>query len=467
MPSEFAYESAKDLKARILKREISPVEVVQASLDRLEATEDKCNAFVTVSAERALEAAKRAEKRIADGDDPGMLAGLPVSIKDILPVKGLPWTLGSRAMAENIAEFDTPVAGRLDAAGAALIGKTATDEFGCTVVGNSPLNGQTCNPWDLSKIPGGSSAGAAASVAAGVTPFAIGTDGGGSVRIPGSLTNLFALKPQHGRIPIYPPPLAPSLFHVGPMSRTVRDAALLLEAVAGYDARDAFSVSQPMPDMLAACEASPSGLRIAWSPTLGYASPDPDVLAIVEESVKALETLGCTVEQVDDVFAEDPFPTWAGEFYAGGATRMKDMIANQPEQIGDEVREAFIAASGQTVEDYCNQVFSRFALRERIRVFFERFDLLATPSLPVAPFDTGTFRPPEKPDAAIIGWTQYGYPFNITGNPAATVPAGFTDAGLPIGLQLVAPALNEADIFTAAAALEAERPWADRRPPLV
>lgn len=466
MPSEFTYQSATELKTRILKREISPVEVVEASLGRLEETEDKCNAFVTVSADRALEAAKRAEKRIADGEDAGMLAGLPVSIKDILPVKGLPWTLGSRAMADNIAAFDTPTVDRLEIAGAALIGKTATDEFGCTVVGNSPLNGQTRNPWDLSKIPGGSSAGAAASVAAGVTPFAIGTDGGGSVRIPGSLTNLFALKPQHGRIPIYPPPLAPSLFHVGPMARTVRDAALLFQAVGGYDARDAFSVSQPMPDMLAACEENPSGLRIAWSPTLGYASPSAEVLAITEEAVKALEGLGCTVEQVDDVFVEDPFPTWQGEFYAGGATRLKDIISNQPEQIGDEVREAFLAAGGQTVEDYCNQVFNRFALRELIRQFFEHYDLLATPSLPVAPFEAGTFQPPETPDATIIGWTQYGYPFNITGNPAATVPAGFTDTGLPVGLQLVAPVLQEADIFRAAAALEEARPWADRRPPL-
>lgn len=466
MPSDIIFTSATELKARILKRELSPVEVVDACIARLEEVEGKCNAFVAVTAERARDAARNAEAKLTAGEDPGMLAGLPVSIKDLLPVQGVPWTFGSRSMADNMAEFDAPIVERLDAAGAGIIGKTATDEFGSTVVGNSPLNGQTGNPWDLSRTPGGSSAGAAASVAAGVTPFAIGTDGGGSVRIPASLTGIFAIKPQHGRIAISPPPLAPTLFHIGPMSRTVRDAALLLQAVAGYDARDAFAVAEPLPDMLDACDRSPAGLRIAWSLTLGFASPTPEVVSIAQSAVKALETIGCQVELVDDVFSEDPYPTWSGEFYAGGATRLQDILSTRPEQIGDPVRNAFLGASKQRVEDYCGQVFRRYELRERMRQFFERFDLLATPALPVAAFENGAFVPSEMPDAAPIEWTQYGYPFNVTGNPAASIPAGFTESGLPVGLQLVAPFLKEADIFSAAAALEVERPWANRRPPL-
>ena len=207
------------------------------------------------------------------------LRALPVSVKDLVPVAGVPWTFGSRPFADNVVDFDAPSVERIRQAGGCIIGKSTTSEFGCKAVCDSPLSGITRNPWDLTKTSGGSSGGAGASVAAGLTPFALGTDGGGSVRIPSALCGLFGIKAQFGRVPIFPVSAAPTLAHVGSIARTVRDAALLLGVMAGHDRRDAFGVAEPTPDFLAACDASAEGLRIAWSPTFGYAQPEPEVAA--------------------------------------------------------------------------------------------------------------------------------------------------------------------------------------------
>lgn len=463
MTEDLLTKSALQLKALMTAREVSPVEVVEASLARLEAVEDDCNAFVTVTAERALEAARRAEVAYGSGDAPP-LAGLPVSIKDVVPVKDVKLAFGSHLFADNIAGLDAPVAERLDAAGACLIGKTTTDEFGCKATGKSPLTGQTANPWDLAKTPGGSSAGAGTSVAACVTPFSVGTDGGGSVRIPASCTNLFAIKAHFARVPVFPAVLAPTLFHIGPMSRTVRDAALLLSALAGHDARDPFSVAEPLPDFVAACDAPVADLRIAWSPTLGFAQPDREVVEICEAAVRTFEAHGCEVELVDEVFEEDPFALWQAEFYAGAGTKLKQAVATRAEVMDPAVCEVLREALAQSLDGYYAKVYERYELHERFRRFMEDYDLLATPTLPVPPFDVGHDVPPQMPDASIISWVQYPYPFNLTGNPAASVPAGFTADGLPVGLQLVARGLREVDIFRASAALETARPWDDRRP---
>ena len=464
MSQDLIYRNATELKALILAGEISPVEVVEASLARLEEVEPTLNAFATITPEIARKSAKTAESRILAGEDPGSLAGLPFSIKDLLPVKGLKLTFGSRAMADNVADVDAVVYQRLCAAGASLVGKTATDEFGHKVVGNPPLSGQVRNPWNLGKTPGGSSAGAAVSVATGVTPFAVGTDGGGSLRLPGSFTGIFAIKPQLGRVPVMPVPLAPPLFHAGPMARSVRDAALMLQAMAGYDARDPFSVAKTAPDFLAACDRPIEGLRIAWSPTLGFAKPDAEVVDITSAAARLFETLGCQIEQVDEIFEADPFETWKAEAYAGGGTRLKSALDEKPDQFDPAVRAALLSGLEQSVADQVGHTFHRYALRERLHRFFETFDLLMTPAVVVPPFDVGRDQPPQMPDASIISWAQFGYPFNLTGNPAATVPAGFTADGLPVGLQIVAPFLKEVDIFRAAASFEAAQPWADRRP---
>lgn len=464
--STFAYMTAIELKDRIARKVVSPVEVVQDALGRMEALEPTLNCFVEPTPDLAMNAARAAEQAVTAGEPLGLLHGLPISIKDLITVGGVRCTFGSKAMAENVAAMDAPSVERVKAQGGCIIGKSTTSEFGCKAVGDSPLTGVTPNAWNLAKTPGGSSCGAASSVAAGVTPFALGTDGGGSVRIPSSLTGLFGIKAQFARVPVYPPSATPTLAHVGPMARTVRDVALLLTAVAGHDRRDPFGVAEPVPDFVAACDQPVKGMRLAWSPTLGYAKPSAEVLKITEDAVKVFEDLGCTVELIENVMEGDPVDLWMAEFYAGVGTRLKDAIANTPDQLDPAVVDVLANALDQSLDEYYGKVFARYDFREKMRVFFEDYDLLLTPTLPVPAFDVGLNVPPELPDRNIVSWVYYTYPFNLTGQPAASIPAGWTEDGLPVGLQMISRINRETDIFRAAAAFEAARPWADRRPAL-
>jgi aspartyl-tRNA(Asn)/glutamyl-tRNA(Gln) amidotransferase subunit A len=467
MSDEFSFMTAIDLRDRILSKEISPVEVARASLARLEAVEPILNNFVTVTADEALDAARRAEAALMAGPEQiGLLHGLPVSVKDLITVAGVKCCFGSRSAADNIAQSDAPSVERIKAQGGCIVGKTTTSEFGCKPVGDCPLTGITRNPWNLAKTPGGSSCGAAASIAAGVTPFGLGTDGGGSIRIPAFFTGLFGIKAHFGRVPVYPTSATPTLAHVGPVARTVRDAALLLTAIAGFDRRDPFAVAEDVPDFLAACDRPVTGLRIAWSPGLGYAKPDAEVVALCEAAAKTFERLGCEVELVEKVMEANPSDLWMAEFYAGVGTRLKPVLDKQPELLDPAVVEVLSGALDQPLEDYYGKVFARYAFREHMRVFFDRYELLISPTLPVPAFDVGLNMPPGFPDANIISWVSYTYPFNLTGYPAASVPVGFTRDGLPIGLQIAAGAMRETDIFAASSALEAERPWADKVPEL-
>lgn len=458
--------SGVDALALIRKREISPVEIVKDSLARMERLEPTLNCMATTTPELAMTAAREAERKIMSGEPLGLLHGLPISVKDVIAVGGVPYALGSRTMAGNIAATDAVAVERIKIHGACIIGKTTTSEFGCKGVGDSPLTGITRNPWDPSKTPGGSSAGAASSVAAGYTPFAVATDGGGSLRIPGSLTGLVAIKANFSRVPVYPISATPTLIHVGPLARTVRDAALLLSAMSGYDRRDAFSIAAPVPDYLAACDRSVKGMRIAWSPTLGYARPTSEVVTIAERAAKAFEDMGCIVELVDDAIGADPEPMWMAEFYAGVGTRLSKQLRQTPELLDPDVAAVLKTALDQTIDEYYAKVFERYEFREKMRKFFESYDLLLSPTLPVPAFDVGLPVPKDLPDRSIVSWVYYTYPFNLTGQPAASVPAGFTEQGLPVGLQIVSKINGEVDLFRAAAALETARPWANRKPPV-
>ena len=464
--SEFAFMTALELRDRIARRDISPVELVESSLERMDGLEPTLNCFVQTAPDLALEAARRAENAVMSGAALGLLHGLPVSVKDLIAVDGLKLTFGSRAMADNVATVDAPSVDRLRRHGACILGKSTTSEFGCKAVGDSPLTGVTPNAWNLAKTPGGSSCGAATSVAAGITPFALGTDGGGSVRIPSSFSGLFGIKPQFARVAVYPASATPTLAHVGPLARTVRDGALLLSAIAGHDRQDPFGVAQPVPDFLGACERPVEGMRLAWSPTLGYARPTGEVVDIVEDAVRVFETLGCTVDLVEQVMDDDPVSLWTAEFYAGVGTRLKDMLADSPDLLDPAVADVLAGALDQDIGDYYAKVFGRYDFREKMRAFFEDYDLLLTPTLPVPAFDVKCDTPPELPDRNIVSWVYYTYPFNLTGQPAASIPAGWTRDGLPVGMQMVSKILHEEDIFRAAAAFEAARPWADRRPDL-
>jgi aspartyl-tRNA(Asn)/glutamyl-tRNA(Gln) amidotransferase subunit A len=461
MSADLDHMTARELTRRIARREVSPVEVTRRALARAEATQATLNAFSLIMANEALAAARAAEAAVMGGAPLGPLHGVPFSAKDLIAVGGAPFCFGSRTMADNVAAADAPPVERARQAGAILIGKTTTSEFGCKAVGDCPLTGITRNPWNPAKTPGGSSAGAAASVAAGVTPLALGTDGGGSIRIPCSFTGLAGIKAQYGRVPVWPTTAAPTLSHVGPMTRNIGDAALLLMSIAGYDARDPFAVAGPLPDLMAACEAGAAGLRIAYSRTFGYARPDAGVVEVLDAAAKTFETLGCIVEPVDAVFDTDPVEIWNAEFYAAIGTRLAPMLEKQRDLLDPAVAATLDTAVRQDLHTYYTKVFERYALRERMRLFFERYDLLLSPTLPVAALDVGKNVPEHLGDRNLVSWVYYTYPFNLTGQPAATVCAGLSD-GMPVGLQLVGRSLGEYDVVRAAAAFEATQPV--RRP---
>lgn len=467
MKTPFARMGAREARDRVARRELSPVELTRAALDAAQATQASLNAFFLIFEEEAMAAAREAEAAVMRGDDLGPLHGIPFSAKDLMAVRGARYASGSRAMADNVASVDAPAVERAKAAGAILIGKTTTSEFGCKPVGDSPLTGITRNPWNLEKTPGGSSAGAAASVAAGVTPFALGTDGGGSIRIPCAFSGLAGLKGQFGRVPVWPTSATPTLAHVGPIARDMDDAALLFAAIAGHDARDPFSVAGPVPDVEAAVGQPIEGMRIAWSPTLGYARPSPEVLRVTKAAVERLSDLGAVVEEVETVFETDPAELWIAEFYAGVGTRLRTVVENQRDLLDPSVAVVLEAALGQEMRAYYETVFARYALREEMRRFFERYDVLLSPVLPVSSLDAGLDMPAHLADRNLVSWVFYTYPFNLTGQPAAAVCAGLDGDGMPVGLQVVGRSLGEADVVRVAAAVERVRPALDLIPPFL
>lgn len=454
MSVEFDRMSAVEMRRRIRKKEISPVDVTKRSLEAAEKIQSTLNPFFLLMPEAALEAARAAEDAIMKGHPLGLLHGIPFSAKDLIAVAGVGYASGSRAMANNVASVDAPAVERAKAAGAVLIGKTTTSEFGCKPVGDSPLTGITRNPWNLDKTPGGSSAGAVASVAAGITPFALGTDGGGSIRIPCSFTGLAGIKGQFGRVPVWPTSATPTLAHVGPIARSVADAALLFAAIAGFDQRDPFSVAGPVPDVLGAAHASVGGLRVAYSPTLGYARPDKSVVEVLDRAVLRLEELGCKVDLVEQVFEKDPADLWTAEFYAGVGTRLRSIVENKRELLDPAVAEVLEIALSQDMRGYYEKVFERYAFRETMRLFFEKYDILISPVLPVSSLNIGLDIPPHLTDRNLVSWVYYTYPFNLTGQPAATVCAGVADDGMPVGMQIVGNSLGEYDVVRLAAAYE-------------
>lgn len=457
MSAEFDRMSAVELRRRIVRKEISPVEVTRRSLDKAEFTQKTLNAFSEIMHDSALAAAKKAEQAVLDESPLGLLHGLPVSVKDLIAVAGVSCSFGSKTMAKNIATADAPSVERLKAEGAIIIGKTTTSEFGCKTVGDNILTGITRNPWNLKKTPGGSSAGAAASIAAGVTPFGLGTDGGGSIRIPCSFSGLAGIKGHFARVPVWPSSAAPTLVHVGPMARSMEDAALLFTAIAGYDSRDPFSVASAVPDVLGATKASVQDLRIAYSPTFGYAKPDAEVIEVVEKAVRSLEGIGCNIEVVDKLF-EDPVDLWTAEFYAGVGVRLRDFVENQRDLLDPAVAQVLQDALSQDMRSYYERVFERYEFRDQVRKIFEKYDIVLSPVLPVASLDVGVNVPKHLTDRNLVSWVYYTYPFNVTGQPAGTVCAGLSSDGMPVGLQIVGRALGEYDAVRLGAAFERIRP---------
>ena len=447
--SDFSFKSLQDLSNGLDRKVFSATELLEAVIARHDQLEPRLNMFCHVDFDAARVSAQASDARIRRGERIGALDGIPTSIKDLIAVRDMPQRFGSRSVSDAPVTQDAPSVERLRKAGAVILGKSTTSEFGCKGVGDSPLTGITRNPWNPDKTPGGSSCGAAAMVAAGLVPYAIGTDGGGSIRIPASLCGLFGIKAQFGRVPVFPTSATPTLAHVGPLARNAQDAATVLSVIAGYDRRDPATVAGPLADLDAAGR-NPRRLRIAWSPTLGYGRVDPEVQQITANAVATIAGLGADVEQVDHVM-DDPVDLWAAEFYAGVGTKLRQVLQDAPEMLDPAVLEVLQIAISQDMDSYYHKVFARYAFREKMRQFFESYDLLLTPTVPVPAFDVGLDVPPCFEDKSIVSWATFTYPFNLTGQPAASLPVGMTRDGLPVGLQIVAPSHDEAAIFSLAA----------------
>jgi aspartyl-tRNA(Asn)/glutamyl-tRNA(Gln) amidotransferase subunit A len=439
--------SAADLVAAVRARRVRATAVVRAFLDRTERLEPRLNTYVTRTDELALRAAHRVDALLAEGHEPGALAGLPVSVKDLIAVGGVRQTFGSWAFADHVAAEDAPAVARLRAAGACITGKTTTSELGGKAVGDAPLTGITRNPWNLAHTPGGSSAGAAAGVAAGLVPAALGTDGGGSLRIPASFCGLVGFKPSFGRVPVWPASATPGLAHVGPLARSVADCALLMSVIAGPDARDPGSLALPVPDA-----APPHAWRIGWCEKLGPGAgrATAEVLEHGRRALDALVRAGCTVVALDPLFADDPAPAWNAEFYAGIAARLPAPDA----RTDPALRRMMQASQALGASGHARAAALKRGVRQRVESLFERIDLLATPATPTSALPVGVDAPPGLEGAGPVDWSCFTYPFNLTGHPALSLPVGLGLDGLPIGLQLVAAPRHELALLQAAQAIE-------------
>ncbi|MCC6850180.1 MAG: amidase [Deltaproteobacteria bacterium] len=471
---DLAFRSAFELADAVRNGELAPTALVQACLDRIDALNPALNAFVALRREEALEEAAVLQRQIVAGKRLGPLAGLPVGVKDLEDATGLPTTYGSRPFRDYRPTRDSVQVARLRTAGAIVLGKTNTPEFGYTGLTKNLLFGVTRNPWNLERTPGGSSGGSSAAIASGMVPLVTASDGGGSIRIPACYVGAYGLKPSFGRVPVGPliadRPMLPWIDTVcyGPLTRTVRDAALFLDVVAGPDPSDPETLPPPGLSYVDTLEQLPARLRIAVSPGLGYARVQRDVRREVEAAIDVFRALGHEVEIVDDVF-----PDLGAEWAAVSAAETYGLLAESVEAHRGEWGRAFYEGLQQgkavTPAFIARVQRKRAALQAVLARLFERCALLLTPTLPTEAFAAaGPF--PETIDGAPIGSAlgavAFTYPFNFSGHPAASVRAGFTDAGLPAGLQIVGPRFRDDLVLQASYAYEQARPWNDRWPEL-
>jgi aspartyl-tRNA(Asn)/glutamyl-tRNA(Gln) amidotransferase subunit A len=458
--------TATELIALFRAGRASPVEAGRAALAAIDAGNDDVNAFVLVDAEGALEAAKRSESRWRSGNVAGPGDGVPTSIKDLLYARGWPTLRGSNLIDERGPwTQDAPAVARLRETGAVLLGKTTTPEFGWKGVTDSLPHGATGNPWNVALTCGGSSGGSAAAVALGMGVWSVGTDGGGSLRIPAAFTGTVTIKPTYGRVPLWPASPFGTLSHAGPITRSVADAALMLDILSGFDARDWSALPTPTTSFLSGLDDGVRGLRIAFSPDLGYVRNDPRVEAAVRTAAEVLTDLGADVEPIDPGFT-DPVEAFHVLWFAGAAGVLRSYPVDALERIDPGLRRIVERGRDIAGADYLDASALRVDLGVRMGRFHQTYDLLLTPTLPITAFPNGSDVPPGWHSADWTSWTPYTYPFNMTQQPAASVPCGFTSDGLPVGLQIVGPRHHDALVLRAARAYEQATNWASTRPPL-
>ena len=394
----------------------------------------------------------------------GAVDGVPALVKDLILVKGWPTLRGSKTVDRDQAwDQDGPAVARLREEGAILLGLTTTPEFGWKGVTDSPLTGITRNPWDVTKTPGGSSGGSSAAIAAGYAPLALGTDGGGSIRIPAGFSGIFGHKPSFGRVPAWPLSPFGTVAHTGPMTRRVEDAALMLNVIAKPDARDWHSLPYEERDYTKRLDKGIKGLRIAYSPALGHAEVDPEVAAAVKKAVKILRALGAKVDTIDPGFA-DPAPAFRVLWWSGARALLGRLPQEKKALLDPGLADVIKQSMEMTLEDYFDAVKARGVLGTQMRLFMQKYDLLVTPTLPIPAFEAGKLAPQDDGTGKWVNWTPFSYPFNLTQQPAASVPCGFTKAGLPIGLHIVGRMFDDVSVLRAAYAYEQASDWYKRRP---
>ena len=469
MSTHLADLSATELAGLYRTGRASPVDATRACLARIDALNPKLNAFCLVDAEHALRSARESQARWSAGTPIGPLDGVPVSVKDLLLTEGWPTLRGSRTVdREQPWNEDAPAVARLREQGVVILGKTTTPEFGWKAVTDSPLTGITRNPWNPDKTPGGSSGGAAAAVATGMCALAIGTDGGGSIRIPASFTGIFGLKPSFGRVPAWPLSQFGTLAHVGPMTRTVRDAALTLNVISRPDARDWFALPYDDRDYRDGIDDGVAGIRMAFAPTLGGAKVDAEVAQRVRDVVDALASVGADIRETAPDLG-DVHGIFRAHWQTGATRVVRSMSAAKRTSADAGLLRIAERAERLSLADYLSAVEARGAMGSALRRFHVEYPVLLTPMLPIAAFDAGKLMPADYADAGDdwSAWTPFSYPFNLSQQPAASVPCGFTRDGLPVGLQIVGPMHGDALVLRVARAFEKARPWEDAYPRLL
>ncbi|MEI2683809.1 amidase [Erwinia aphidicola] len=465
---------ATNLAAHIRHGEVSALEITRAALDRMESRDGQIHAFCTPTPQRALAQAAAVDARRARGETLPPLAGVPLAVKDLISTAGVKTTSGSAIYRDFVPDEDDICVERLMAAGAVMLGKTTAPEFGYSGVGDNLLFPTPRNPWDLSKTPGGSSAGSGAALAARLCPLALGSDGGGSVRIPAAHCGIYGFKPSMGRVPLWPgcrddryPGVSSweSLEHIGPMTRSVRDAALMMSVMAGPDMRDRHSIPCSDVEWLGSLRQPVRGLRVAFSANFGFVALDPQVRALVSRAAQRFaDDLGCTVELVDP-----PFGDQVESFRAIVAleTDLSGMRAQLPEFGGQMAAHlvAMLQRPWQAAE-FTDAMTARKRLVNTLWRFMQGYDLLITPTLAAPPFPLGMQGPEEINGRRVSSdhWLSFCFPFNFSGQPAASVPCGFTAEGLPVGLQIVGRHLDDARVLAASAAFERLQPWKHHQP---
>ena len=468
MSSELAYMSAVELSRAIRSRQVSSVEVTELFYQRIERLDPQLNAYLALCPEQAMADARAADDAVARGWALGPLHGIPISIKDLEMSKGIPTTLGSALFRDRTPDIDSIVVERVKAAGAVVLGKTNTPEFGQSGTTENRVSDPCRNPWNTDRTPGGSSGGAGAALAAGLCTIATGSDGGGSIRIPASFSGVTGIKPTQHRVPRYGGYGRPAANHFsqsGPMSRTVADTALLLQVLAGPDSRDPNSIKETPPDFSVGLGRGVEGMRIAWTPDYGYAGVDPEVAEITARAARVFEELGAIVEDAP-LQLEDPFDTFFDVFATAAYTSYGHLLEEHRDDFSYPALYSIEHGSRVDGARLSRAILQVDRLGRQMEDFFDTYDLLLSPTMATPAFEIGN-RPAViggKEVDPLWGFLPFTYPINMTGQTASSVPCGFSADGMPIGLHIIGPRRAEARVLQASAAFERARPWADKIP---